>query len=73
MNKRTKPIKYSANFGWMLKHVRINNSLSFIKKVNKVYISLTLSRGVEMIRTSKYENKQSRERKLMGCTNFINK
>ena len=47
-------MKYNANFGGMLKHDRINNSLLFIKKYKQteVYISSVLSRDIEMIHTS---------------------
>ena len=59
--KKNKPMKYSVKFGWMLKHDRINNPLSFIKKAKqtKVHILSTLSRDVEMVHTSEYEKENS--------------
>ena len=54
-------MKCSVKFGWMLKHDRINNTLSFIKKAKqtKVHILSTLSRDVEMVHTSEYEKEYS--------------
>ena len=54
-------MKYSANLGGMLKHDKINNPFSFINKTKKTnaHISSSLSRDVEMIHISNYEEENS--------------
>ena len=49
------------NFDWILKHYRIKNSLSFIKKAKQTneHISLALSKDIEMVHTSEYEKENS--------------
>ena len=53
-------MKYNANFDGMLKHDKINNPLSLIKKakLTKACISLALNRDVDMVHTSKYEEEK---------------